>query len=1469
MEKEVVESQLVHTAFSKGTRLTSFFQEYNNAAFIVENICKKQCIYYVENLQVATTQGTEICKCGHTKSIHCAEAFNYVGPHSDDWHPKTHTRKVPTDAFGTMNFTNLGKNSAKYVRVSVDTPPEKLFELLTSCWQLDVPNLLISVTGGAKNIVMKPQLRNMFRRGLIKVAQSTGAWIITGGSHAGVMKHVGEAMRDSALSSTSKDGKIVAIGIGTWGIVYNQESLIRRPGSSLPAEYAINEGKQGRLSFLDYNHSHFILVDDGTHGIYGVEIMLRAKLEKFIAKQTIGKSVGINIPAVCLVLGGGPGTLDTIYNAMQNDTPCVILEGSGHVADVIAEVATLPLSRITVEQVQKHLKTFFAKDFDCFSEDEIIEWTKKIQDIMRMPQLLTVFRMDKKVNKELDMAILQAVLKASKSVDYHGQDNWEHQLKLAVAWNRMDIAKCKIFKDDWLLKSTGLRPVMMVEALIADKSNFVRLFLENGMNLQEILTKSVVLELYNNLSSSSLIYRMLIKEVEGPELAHGQWRIQMHHVSNVLQELLGDFTQPLYHLQRSSSKFAVFIHVSLSGELELSFSCLFAARNGKEVFEDPIRDLFIWAILQCRTELAQIVWEQCQDCLAAALAASKILKELAKKEEDTDGSEEIQNLAEEYEKHAIGVFNECHRRDEERAQKLLIRISKSWGHTTCLRLALEADNQNFVAQGGVQALLTKIWWGQLAEDTHLWKVLLCMLFFPLIYTGLITFREKKIGTHDINTPSGAVRHFYSAPVIVFYWNVVSFFGFLWLYAYVLMMNFQKQPVWQEILLYVWVCTLFCEELRQLFHGRDKFGFLRKAEIYFSKIWNVFDVLSFCFFAAGVACRLTPTTLYFGRIILSIGFIVYCLRLVDIFTVNKNLGPKIIIVKRMLKDIFFFLFLLGVWVVAYGVARQAILIENETRLEWIFRGVVYQPYLTIFGQMPSSMDSVNYDRSQCTMNGTNPTKPKCPILDSNGKPAFPTWLTIILVCIYLLFANILLLNLLIAMFNFTFQMVQDNNDQIWKFQRFGLIKEYHCHPTFPPPFIILVHIYLFFKRVTKRKEDKRYKQFKQELPNSEEMALLSWESFMKEIYLMRLQQKLSNSNEQKIQDLADRVGILVKLVEGDNGRQVIEKRLAHLEEQVSMSTEALGWIVNALAAKGFGSCQGELACCGKRKEVEQKETLDKKVVPERHHHVNARQLLYPGSSVKRFPVPDERVPWEVDFSAYKPLVYNAQTGPATEEPNGQNPMGRTGLSGRGKLHHLGPNYSMDLILTCWKRNSDGSVCVKAAKKVLRFFSVKRKECQQWAFPGGPLQPGEVLPARLKGILGSFLQKKITKMLSHGREVRCSRSFLTFPSSHPTPLSQVYKGYVDDTRNTDEAWIETTAINLHFEEDDEVLAELKKLVSVWPEVPPSDHPAVVCLDDITDPKAEITAAWQDADQLAKLTANHRELLQKVAVMWQAHC
>ncbi|XP_070295673.1 transient receptor potential cation channel subfamily M member 2-like [Salvelinus sp. IW2-2015] len=230
------------------------------------------------------------------------------------------------------------------------------------------------------------------------------------------------------------------------------------------------------------------------------------------------------------------------------------------------------------------------------------------------------------------------------------------------------------------------------------------------------------------------------------------------------------------------------------------------------------------------------------------------------------------------------------------------------------------------------------------------------------------------------------------------------------------------------------------------------------------------------FLPGKDCPLTTRLFYAGKVILCIDFIIFCLRLMAIFIISKTLGPKIIIVRRMMLDMFFFMFLLSIWVVAYGVAKQGILIHNEDRLDWIVRGVIYEPYLIIFGKMPSNIDNALFDIKACSVNGTEPQKPKCPILNEDKMPAFPEWLTIILLCVYLLFANILLLNLLIAIFNYTFQEVQENTDTIWKFQRYELIKEYHSRPAAPPPLILLSHIFLFIRRRVLQRPPNSYRAF---------------------------------------------------------------------------------------------------------------------------------------------------------------------------------------------------------------------------------------------------------------------------------------------------------------------------------------------------------------------------------------------------------
>lgn len=75
--------------------------------------------------------------------------------------------------------------SPQYVRVSYDTKPDLLLHLMTKEWQLDLPKLLISVHGGLQNFELQPKLKQVFGKGLIKAAMTTGAWIFTGGVNTG------------------------------------------------------------------------------------------------------------------------------------------------------------------------------------------------------------------------------------------------------------------------------------------------------------------------------------------------------------------------------------------------------------------------------------------------------------------------------------------------------------------------------------------------------------------------------------------------------------------------------------------------------------------------------------------------------------------------------------------------------------------------------------------------------------------------------------------------------------------------------------------------------------------------------------------------------------------------------------------------------------------------------------------------------------------------------------------------------------------------------------------------------------------------------------------------------------------------------------------------------------------------------------------------------------------------------------
>lgn len=62
----------------------------------------------------------------------------------------------------------------QYIRVTTKTDPAVIWEVLIEEWELSLPDLVISISGGLKMFQMVPRLKERFKRGLIETATTTG-----------------------------------------------------------------------------------------------------------------------------------------------------------------------------------------------------------------------------------------------------------------------------------------------------------------------------------------------------------------------------------------------------------------------------------------------------------------------------------------------------------------------------------------------------------------------------------------------------------------------------------------------------------------------------------------------------------------------------------------------------------------------------------------------------------------------------------------------------------------------------------------------------------------------------------------------------------------------------------------------------------------------------------------------------------------------------------------------------------------------------------------------------------------------------------------------------------------------------------------------------------------------------------------------------------------------------------------------
>ena len=133
----------------------------------------------------------------------------------------------------------LSDRAAKYIVLSETSSTGLLSKFVEGFWGVSKPEVLISVTGGARDFELSPPLARAFKSGLVEAATSSRGWIVTGGTDTGVMKLVASAFHEHAVS-------VPLIAVTSYGCVNDRDVLegarpLRENGRGLPAEVIVEQ----------------------------------------------------------------------------------------------------------------------------------------------------------------------------------------------------------------------------------------------------------------------------------------------------------------------------------------------------------------------------------------------------------------------------------------------------------------------------------------------------------------------------------------------------------------------------------------------------------------------------------------------------------------------------------------------------------------------------------------------------------------------------------------------------------------------------------------------------------------------------------------------------------------------------------------------------------------------------------------------------------------------------------------------------------------------------------------------------------------------------------------------------------------------------------------------------------------------------------------------------------------------------
>ncbi|CAC5384044.1 TRPM1 [Mytilus coruscus] len=370
----------------------------------------------------------------------------------------------------------------------------------------------------------------------------------------------------------------------------------------------------------------------------------------------------------------------------------------------------------------------------------------------------------------------------------------------------------------------------------------------------------------------------------------------------------------------------------------------------------------------------------------AALYASSLAKRLAENasaEAFMDEQIALWESSRHYEDLAYSVMTELYLNDRKHARRLLVTEVKRYNSTTIFEITEKFTLMKFMGHAACQTKLNKIWKGRITGETsNLKAIVFAVTILPILKWDIVKLHKtgetaKNKGNQSVrsntkekenyttclpSTPNWMKKlyYFYNSPLIKFLFSVLTYITMLAIFSLFVLTDLhpmeEKFPSIYEYIVYVWAASTLAEEIRQAvamnhFQGFELRQLTLNAMTWFS-FWTLFEMLMYLMFITSVFFRLTLSAEYFynARMMYAVTLGTFIINSMQFFLVSKHIGPKVIMIGRMMFDVIFFILIFAVFLFGFGVIYQATMYPNELPGLKLFQNLIYMPYWQLYGEL---------------------------------------------------------------------------------------------------------------------------------------------------------------------------------------------------------------------------------------------------------------------------------------------------------------------------------------------------------------------------------------------------------------------------------------------------------------------------------------------------------------------------------------